>query len=148
MAQYLFNIVAGVREVQNDDRRMNKIKSMIEKYSINISSQALPATEESLELRSPTVLLTGSTGHLGCHLLAGLFKSDTIELVYAFNRPAEMDIKERHRMAFQDAGLDAELLGCAKIKFVQGDFAKSDFGIEEDLYREVRVLKLLMLHYI
>jgi hypothetical protein len=148
MAQHLSNISAGVHEVQDNDEPVNKIKSMTEKYSINISSPSLPAIEESTEPRFPTVLLTGSTGHLGCHLLAGVVKDDNIKLVYAFNRPADIDIKERHRVAFQNAGLDVELLESSKINFVQGDLARLDFGVAKELYREVCVPKSLRSGYL
>jgi hypothetical protein len=60
------------------------------------SAKALPA--------HATVLLTGSTGYLGSHLLVRLLQDERVKQVYAYNRPSKSGgtLGSRHEAAFQD----------------------------------------------
>jgi hypothetical protein len=51
-----------------------------------------------------TVLLTGSTGHLGTHILFRLLQDERVARVYAFNRPSQRGERTvlRHKRAFRD----------------------------------------------
>ncbi|KAF7358095.1 putative polyketide synthase [Mycena venus] len=78
------------------------------------------------------VLLTGSTGALGSHILAHLLANDRIQLVYALNRKAPDGIPtvaDRQQTALENQGLPPTLLNSPKLKIIEGDFCADDFGI-------------------
>lgn len=83
------------------------------------------------------VLLTGSTGHLGCHLLANIAKNLAVYRIYAFNRPNNSSVQERHRERFQAAGLHLDHLKSSKLRFVEGDLSARNLGLSDELYNEV-----------
>ncbi|TFY81856.1 hypothetical protein EWM64_g2159 [Hericium alpestre] len=72
------------------------------RHVANHLSDALSSTE--------VVLLTGTTGRLGCFLLAKLLQKPDVEKVYALNRGAQDTVYERQRKAFVMWGLDPNIL--------------------------------------
>ena len=120
LACYLSRIV--LHPGQSDEKeRCRRIDAMITQYSIGTS----------------VVLLTGSTGHLGCHLLTNLIKNSAVHRIYAFNRPKNSPVQERHRERFRAAGLDLDHLKSSKLRFVEGDLSTRNLGLSDELYNEV-----------
>jgi len=102
---------------------------MIAQYSIG------PSIGPSVGLSA--VLLTGSTGHLGCHLLASLTNNPAIHRIYALNRSKNLSVEERHRERFRAAGLDHDNLKSNKIRYFEGDLSAGNLGLSKELYDEV-----------
>jgi len=119
LACYLSRIV--IRQNQPDEKeRCKKIDAMIAQYSIGPS------------MGPSVVLLTGSTGHLGCHLLASLTKNPAVHRIYALNRPKNLSVEERHRERFRAAGLDFDDLKSNKIRFIEGDLSARNLGLSKE----------------
>ena len=68
------------------------------------------------------VLLTGSTGNLGVHILAALLADAGVRRVYTLNRQSESHpIAERQAAAFVDRNLPTTLLASDKLTQLVGD---------------------------
>jgi len=87
-----------------------------------------------------TVLITGTTGNLGSHLLDALLRHDRVQRVYTLNRPrVGKDIKKEHEERFADKGLDAGLLSDDRLIFLEGDTSDVALGLTSEVYQEVRL---------
>ncbi|KAL1671751.1 hypothetical protein EV122DRAFT_295311 [Schizophyllum commune] len=109
-----------------------------------------------------TVLLTGSTGHLGSEILASLLTDERVKRVYTLDRAgkensldrarkgASLDragrgvsdgatagVRDRQRARWADKGLDDQLLQSPKLVPLEGDVSAPRFGQSEDVYMEV-----------
>ncbi|KAJ7877965.1 acyl transferase domain-containing protein [Mycena olivaceomarginata] len=86
------------------------------------------------------VLLTGSTGALGSHILAHLLADDRIRLVYALNRksPGDVPTVERQRAVFNNQGLSQDFAHSTKLKLFEGDISEENFGISSQIMDESR----------
>ncbi|KAI0060400.1 acetyl-CoA synthetase-like protein [Artomyces pyxidatus] len=116
------------------------MQEMMEKYSTGFRSRPseLPATPTLLSTPEEVVLLTGTTGRLGCHLLAQLLARSTVTKVYALNRSGESAVAERQGVAFEKWQLDVSLLSSPKLTMLEGDIAKPGFGLAPDVLHELK----------
>lgn len=83
------------------------------------------------------VMLTGSTGGLGSHLLCALLKNDFVQRVFTFNRTGSTHASARQRASFHDKGLDMSLLASPKLVSLEGDLTKPHFALDQDMYNTV-----------
>ena len=77
----------------------------------------------------PVVLLTGSTGNIGSHLLAHLLAERRIKQVYTMNRPSDMGPLARVRAAFRERELPIDLLDDRRLVCLEGDVTQDFFGV-------------------
>ena len=77
------------------------------------------------------VLLTGSTGNIGSHILEALLRESRILRIYAFNRPSsrQVSLLDRHGERFEDKDFDKSLLVFLKLVFLEGDASQDGFGV-------------------
>ncbi|KJA27589.1 hypothetical protein HYPSUDRAFT_862666 [Hypholoma sublateritium FD-334 SS-4] len=122
--------------------RVQAIEDMIRKYSL--PEPAPPASSDTVHgSRVPVVLLTGSTGHLGAHILQQLLRDPRdprVERVYAVNRaspPGGRAIASRHVDRFRDLGFDEQLLLSATLVHIETDTAAPRLGLADALYEEL-----------
>ncbi|KAF7340997.1 Acetyl-CoA synthetase-like protein [Mycena sanguinolenta] len=101
------------------------VEKMIEKYSAGFEVP-LNCPEKNDGALSPggVVLLTGSTGGLGSHILEILLALPSIDRVYACNRKGKISVLERQKEAFVDRALDVGLLSSDKLVCLECDTAK------------------------
>ncbi|KDQ57889.1 hypothetical protein JAAARDRAFT_206677 [Jaapia argillacea MUCL 33604] len=127
-------------------RRQTAISTMIEKYSVGLSTPttSLPPPSLPHSYDKPVILLTGSTGSLGTQLLSALLLDTRVYKIYAYNRPSIRgeSSEERHVSMMVDKGLDMRLLERGteegRLVFVEGDAGEVGLGIEEGLYKQIR----------
>lgn len=87
-----------------------------------------------------TVIVTGTTGRLGAHLLAQLLERADVAKVYALNREPSGSVQAleaRQKAAFEQWGLDGSLLTSGKVTLHVVDLAKTNFGLSGEVYEEV-----------
>lgn len=117
---------------------LSSIHSMIQKYDSKWTDKTIP-----LELRSgitkERVLVTGTTGGLGSHLLAVLLESDKVERVWALNRKSKEGIRQRQKAAFEDKMLNMGLLESERLVMVEAVLEDGKLGLDEKEYQEVSV---------
>lgn len=116
------------------------IENMIEKYSVGFEdsqSARFPFTTiDECRQCDHVVVLTGSTGGLGSHLLASLLQREDVSVVYAFNRRSS-SIQQRQKSIFEDRGLDVILLQSEKLMYVETDTSHDELGLDKELYQKV-----------
>lgn len=118
--------------------RTDAMRAMVARYSGDFPAHQ--AGSGRPKASGDVVLVTGTTGSLGCHLLSRLASDPEVGRVYAFNR-ASRDLKavgERQRLALIDRGLDAGVLESKKVVVLEGDLTAVNFGLAETTYKEVR----------
>ncbi|KAJ7683139.1 putative nonribosomal peptide synthetase [Mycena rosella] len=121
------------------------IEKMITKYSQGFDEpivQQGPVSSSS----GAVVLLTGSTGGLGSHILEMLLNLASVERVYAFNRRGRTSLSERQKDAFVDRALDVNLLSSEKLVYLEGDTSKSDLGLPADAWSKLRDTITVIIH--
>lgn len=115
------------------EEAVRQMQALVEQYSATLPSGP--------RLSHETVLLTGSTGALGSLLLAKMLEDDRVERVWAVNRRAKgSTIEERQQAAFEDKGLDPELLQKnlgGKLVFVEAQLHEEGLGLDKRLYHDV-----------
>ena len=102
-----------------------EIQGLIEKYSAKLPSfkpYQPPAG-------GAVVLLTGSTGALGSHILASLLSDASVTEVFTLNRGD--NVEDRQRSSFEERGLSTDLLARKKLTSLVGDIHQSNLGLPE-----------------
>ncbi len=123
------------------------LESMIDRYSTFSADRASPVdsaismgSEESEDQgpEASVVLLTGSTGSLGTHVLARLISSSNVQAIYCLNRASiQTTLKQRQQSMFKTQGLDVTLLDSPKVFLIEGNMTEERFGLEDHLFRRV-----------
>lgn len=109
------------------------IEDMIAKYSVGLPAR-IRSTAVQHTVGGVVVLLTGTTGSLGSHVLASLLADGRVATVYALNRASGI---QKQKNMFEDQGLSLQLLSSGKLRYLTGDLGRDDFGLESTLLGEV-----------
>ncbi|KAH8102700.1 hypothetical protein BXZ70DRAFT_929500 [Cristinia sonorae] len=122
----------------------DQILDYVQKYSSDLPDfRGLKAREDGAGV---VVLLTGSTGSLGSHILAALLADDKVSKVFTVDRGSESTVGERLRKSFEDRGLPVDLLKSEKLVATIGDLSKADLGLQEDTLNDVRTSVTHIIH--
>ncbi|KAJ6457233.1 acetyl-CoA synthetase-like protein [Mycena sanguinolenta] len=143
----LANAIAAVvcGDANSSSNNAKVAVEMIAKYSAGFETP-LSLPKHSASSAGRVVLLTGSTGGLGSHILENLLSHPAIERVYAFNRQGRIPVSERQRGAFVDRALDITLLASEKLIYLEGDTAKEDLGLPYEMWTELRDTTTVIIH--
>lgn len=117
--------------------KVKEMYAMVEKYSSSFPTQVSIAGYANPE--KAVVLLTGSTGGLGCPLLAKLVQSEDVERVYALNRKSAKGILARQTAAFEELALDVSVLSSPKLRLLEADLTIKTLGLPQSVFEEVSV---------
>jgi aryl carrier-like protein len=101
------------------------------------------------EVEGDIYAVTGTTGSLGSFLVSLLLSKPEVRKIYLLNRKSDTkSIKERHKSAFCDRGLDYELLSQAvsagRAVHVDVALGEKNLALPEGMYDKVRRLFLSM----
>ena len=111
-----------------------KMASMVDEFTRNLEQRsfgnaALPGKTQR------KVLLTGSTGSLGGHILRALLQDLDISHVTCVNRSANG--RERQLDIFQKLGSRQELLTSSKVEFLQVSYGEHHLGLPAAQYEQL-----------
>ena len=141
LTNYLVGLVADPIPNWTEDvkNHVDHIETMITQYS-----QPWPTVDGNSE-PGMVVLLTGSTGNIGAHILEALLREPRILRIYTFNRPSsrQVSLLDRHRERFEDKGFDTLLLTSEKLVFLEGDASQDDLGVSSLIFNEVLTIFFL-----
>ncbi|KAI9058630.1 acetyl-CoA synthetase-like protein [Trametes sanguinea] len=154
LSTYLAGLVSGkgVDQRAQYAKRLEEMKELVAKYTKDwpepqwktaSNGHAKPAAS------GETIVLTGTTGRVGSHLLSQMLQNPEIARVYALNREPTGDpanLAERQRKAFKTWGLDPDLLSSEKLLFHPTDLDKPRFGLSEETYAEIQRSATGILH--
>lgn len=114
-------------EYNREKNRTTEMASLVNKYTQDLP-RILQQIEKPRGTTNLTVVLTGSTGSLGSHLLRAILEDSNIVKVYCLNRSA--DAQSRHKEWFASIDLEDEYdLKRQKAEFIKVDFSRRDFGL-------------------
>ncbi|KAL4260475.1 Adenylate-forming Reductase [Pleurotus pulmonarius] len=128
------------------DDRASRIESMIQFNISQLEPMNTSGQSTSRDASDTTVLLTGSTGALGSHLLFRLLKDDSVQKVFTLNRTASAPVHKRQLASFRDQGLDMSILASPKLVSLEGDLTKPQFAMDQDAYNEIRDSVTIIIH--
>ncbi|KAJ7865231.1 putative aminoadipate reductase [Mycena leptocephala] len=142
-------LAVAITKLVNNDIDSNTtakalVEEMIAKYSQGFKDAVVH--ERSDTSGGIVVLLTGSTGGLGSHILEILLGLASVERVYAFNRRGRTPVSERQTEAFVDRALDVQLLSSDKLVYLEGDASKQDLGLPVDVWTTLRDTTTVIIH--
>ncbi|KIP07411.1 hypothetical protein PHLGIDRAFT_105771 [Phlebiopsis gigantea 11061_1 CR5-6] len=118
------------------------IRQMIDNYANHLPRQNPPLPR--LGETGITVMLIGSTGGLGSHILATLLREPKVRLVYTVNRSSLQD--GRQISAFRKQGLPVDILSSPKLVQLCGDFTEETFGLEPSAFEHLRSTVTYIVH--
>ncbi|KAI0050801.1 acetyl-CoA synthetase-like protein [Auriscalpium vulgare] len=118
------------------DAKVQLAKALVEKYGVNFPRHTPRSDCE--EGTAEVVLLTGTTGRLGSHLLAQLLSRSSVATVFALNRASKTSLASRQKEAFKSWSLDDGLINSPKLILVEGNFAAPKLGLDDELYTRIQ----------
>ncbi|KAI0353748.1 acetyl-CoA synthetase-like protein [Trametes cingulata] len=135
--------------------RLAEMEGLVQRYSANCPEPRWASSVHPLkdfEDSPPTamsavrftakeiVLITGTTGWFGSHILAQLLQIPEVVRVYALNRGspgANAVLETRQREAFKKWGLSEDLMS-EKVSFLPADLTATGFALDETTFAELR----------
>ena len=153
LSDFVFAIATG-RDLEPDveailEQKVHAMEAMVAKYSVDIASPRVPFGGPAPEL--DTVLVTGTTGRLGCHLLAQLIQDPKVRRVYALNRTSDNGasaavLTQRMRSVFETWELDPVLLQSEKIALLASNYVEERLGLDASTYAEIQGQVTTIIH--
>jgi hypothetical protein len=150
VAQIMSGTRGGAAGETKESRRIAAMEAMLEKYRQELvdlsylASQARiarnrKASQPTASEQGSVVLLTGSTGSLGCFLLARLANDPTVSKVICLNRPqsASVDTLKRQMDLMRKRGASITGDGWKKVILYGAELSRVDFGLDDDDFDEV-----------
>ncbi|KDN39665.1 hypothetical protein RSAG8_08693, partial [Rhizoctonia solani AG-8 WAC10335] len=125
---------------------LENIHAMIQKYDSNWPQSPTNRHTRRPDTLKERVVVTGTTGALGSHLLPQLLANDKTERVWVLNRKSSGDIRSRQKASFEDKMLDVELLASEKLVFVDAVLDDAKLGLRSELYDEIRNTATIIIH--
>lgn len=112
----------------------------MKKYTQPFTRPDLPSSSlSSRGWNDATILLTGTTGALGSHLLAQLLAGTDVSRVYALNRShPTQTLATRQAESFVEQGLDRTLLGLEKLVLLEADVSQRELGLPWSILKSLR----------
>ncbi|KAF2676380.1 acetyl-CoA synthetase-like protein [Lentithecium fluviatile CBS 122367] len=141
LAQHLDGLRRGSADAAKDERRI--MADLIAKYS------SFAPIDSSVRGRAErrVVLLTGTTGGLGAHLLAQLVANPEVSAVWALVRAdSDQTAHERVLTSLEKRGLAITPEAQQKIVALASDLSKPDFGLDETKIDELRCNLVAAIH--
>lgn len=154
LAKALSNARSGRAADATSDQKTSAVKackSMLAKYTAGLRDvkRATAVAPSKSGKHGQVVLLTGSTGGLGAHLLDELLKDDSVDTVYALNRKASRgggkSLQDRQRDAFSSRGIQ-QSTSHSKLRLLEADLTQQHFGLDPTHYSELASTVTLIIH--
>ena len=124
--------------------RRTRLESMIDRFSCELGTHIpVPTlTSSTTTHKGSIILLTGSTGSLGCHILASLLQDPSVERIYCLARSLKSDVRARIHAQFGLYGLPTSLLehNLHRVTFMEAHLAAPDLAVEPKRLSEVKRL--------
>lgn len=120
-----------------DSNKVQEMEDMLARLSTDFTP--LPPFQRSHRDGLGAVVVTGTTGSLGAHVLAHLLKTCQFSKVYALVRPGKEGetSMDRQIAAFRSRGLDAALLSSPILAVLPSSVELPSLGLTHESYEEV-----------
>ncbi|CAE6425821.1 unnamed protein product [Rhizoctonia solani] len=150
MANYLVGLTSGsahssgILAVEPD-----VMDTMIERYTQGMKARLNDPAWSSLGSDpAKNVVITGTTGSLGSHILAQLLANNRVQRVWAINRPHHnsVSIRQRQQASFEDKALPVGLLDHPKLTFLECNLNESRLGLPHEDYEAIKSSATTIIH--
>jgi thioester reductase-like protein len=121
--------------------REEKMDKMVRKYTHDMVRHAGSANAPKRPSKQ-TVVITGSTGSLGTHMLEQLLNSSGVEKVYCMNRSDNAE--SRQKDSFDKYHHDST--NFTKAEFLKADFGSDKFGLSDETYARLLETVTVFIH--
>lgn len=140
-AAWLHETTLGETDALVLSRRQQAVDHFVQLYSSDFSlipNPDLGISEISPDgVRRPVVLVTGTTGSLGSHLLQDLSSMSNIGMVVCLNRTSSVEARSRQESALNSKGITVETWANAKWRIFQTDTHRYRLGLSPKDYRSL-----------
>lgn len=135
LAGFVAGLVGSDGATHSDlERAIASMHELVDKYTRNLPKHASTKSAPT----SDVVLVTGTTGSLGCSLLALLVQMPEVSRVYAVNRKSQTPLVQRQRVSLRERGYDAEAITASpKLVLLEAAVEEEKLGLPDGLYQEV-----------
>ncbi|TCD61564.1 putative NRPS-like protein biosynthetic cluster [Steccherinum ochraceum] len=136
LVQLGFKADEKITEAPDTTASVAAMHKMVEQYRQNLPKHIPSAPIPTKD----TVLVTGTTGSLGCIVLAKLLAAPEVEHVYAMNRVHEEGkaLIDRQKERLAEWGVDPEIVNSPKLTFLETDLSAERLGLPADTYDKLR----------
>ena len=122
------------------DTRITQMASLVHNYTEDLPQ--VPPRQHPLPNASElNVVLTGSSGSLGTHLLRSLLDDPKIAKVYCLNR--SVDGRKKQGGSFKKLGLEIDL---SRVDFMKADYGEKQLGLSDALFNELTSTVDIIIH--
>ncbi|KAH0586648.1 hypothetical protein H2248_007864 [Termitomyces sp. 'cryptogamus'] len=148
LANYLSNLVSDAS--LEFDSRSNEVEAMLKWVQESTFEPTTHTSDVSVTQQKSknAVLITGTTGSLGCHLLYTLANDPEYSHIYAVNRihSNAMTLLQRQTRILEENGLDPSVLSSGGITLIEQDLSSQSWDIDKELYDEMSASVSVVLH--
>ncbi len=138
LANHLYALRAGDISPNNDRDEIEEMRTMIKRYSI--FKKHVPGSSPTPE--GHTIVLTGSTGSLGAHILALLLARSEVRNVYCLVRGGNP--QERVLEALRQRGLDVP--DTTRLVALTSDLDRKDLGLSPEIFDRLKSETTSIIH--
>ncbi|KZV69420.1 acetyl-CoA synthetase-like protein [Peniophora sp. CONT] len=159
LSNYVFAALTGLDFDSRGDAetvvqdRVRAMETMVAKYSAGLPKLTGSQVSARYDIRVQTVLITGTTGRFGCHILAQLIEDPRVAHIFALNRSSpgatpsnSGSVRKRMSAAFESWGLDPILLRSAKVTWLECDYAAPHLGLVASVYAKIKSHVTTIIH--
>lgn len=116
---------------------VNKYKHILQTIRSTTSHTKPHPNRGRVSKNAKVVVLTGSTGTLGCSLLARFAKDPTVSKVICLNRPSSIDPRNRQRDQLIKRGVELGAQEWSKVTFIDCNLYEDDISLDGDAARRL-----------
>ena len=126
----------------NQEReRYQRLSNFLKEYHEKIDQIPIPPTAIK-ETHKQIVMLTGSTGSLGCHLLQTLL-ANPISHIYCLNRATDsLGLQKKRNQLY---GLEMQI-DASRITFLEADLSQEYLGLQQEIFHKLITTTTLIIH--
>lgn len=136
----LVEYVANCREGKSTDTpdivdKVTRMENCLGRFTdVPFNSVTDHNSSETALVTGYSIILTGATGSLGCHILRELLLNTDVKKVLCLHRGPPETVLQRHIQVFRERSLPAELLqeNSYKLEFISCDLSLPSLGLKSD----------------
>ncbi|CAE6460182.1 unnamed protein product [Rhizoctonia solani] len=152
LVNYLLRLTSGSTDSLSNTLEVESdtMGTMIARYTQGMNTRLNDPAWSLLDSEPiENVVITGTTGSLGSHILAQLLTNDRVRQIWAINRPQKgsgAPVARRQRASFKDKALPINLLNHPKLTFLECNLNENQLGLAHEDYEAIRSSATTIIH--